>query len=370
MKDFYSFDEYSIPLWIKALFWGLYMVVFVYAVWKLLIKVPRNKRKVEVNYLIVLYFAAYAVFYCVNPDYFRYRDWLSFSYLIDFHKEQVYAFLIMFCRSLPFEYPFEVFRLIVWGGGVFLVFCTSKMYRNLLMPGLTVLFLFVIYSGSFCYARASLAMAVYFIGVSIHLWGKNLLAKILGIGLAMSSYFFHHEMIIGIAVLPALLFPFEKKSTNYYSLVILAIIIVVLTYISSNPMLMESVFGADELAEKMEEFNNQEQGVFRMSTFIKYFNIYYPFLLITNIFYRCKRLPDAIAGIYRITFVLILVTVAFFVVSGSRSIYTYRVMYIAIIPMSILITYCYNQGFFKKYQVVIMLLLALLTNSIRLINAS
>ena len=153
-------------------------------------------------------------------------------------------------------------------------------------------------------------------------------------------------------------------------MILLAISITVLTYINSNLALMESVFGNDELVNKMEELNNQEQGVFRMSTFIKYFNIYYPFLLITNIFYRCKRLPDAIAGIYRITIAFILVTVAFFVVSGSRSIYTYRVMYITIIPMSILITYCYNQGFFKKYQFVIMLILALLANSVRLINAS
>lgn len=369
MKDFYSFDELSIPLWIKALFWGLYMVVFVYALWKTQFAAPKNKHHVEVSSLIVLYFAAYAVFYCINPDYFRYRDWMDIPYLMDFHKEQVYGFLILFCRSLPFEYPFEVFRLIVWGGGVLLVLYTSKMYRNLLIPELTVLFLFVFYSGSFCYARASLAMAVFFIGVSIHLWGKNLLAKMLGIGLAIGSYFFHHEMIIGVATLPALLLPFDKKKSIYFSLILLVIITTVLTYINSNLALMESVFGDDELVEKMEEFSNQEQGVFRMSTSVKYLNIFYPFLLITNIFYRYRTLPDAIAGIYRITFALLMATVAFMVVSGLRSTYTYRVMYITIIPLSILITYCYKQGLFKKYQFVIMLLLALLTNSIRLINS-
>lgn len=377
MKDFYSFDEYSIPLWVKALFWGLYMVVFVYAVWKTLLSAPKKtkvstirQRRVEASYLIILYFAAYAVFYCVNPDYFRYRDWLNFPFSMDFHKEQVYAFLIMFCRSLPSEYPYEVFRLIVWGGGVLLVLYTSRMYRNLLMPGLNVLFLFVFYSGTFCYARASLAMTVYFMGISICLWGKNRWKQILGLGLAVCSYFFHHEMIIGIAALPALLLPFEKKKSICFSLILLAISITVLTYINSNLAIMESVFGNDELAEKMEEFSNQEQGVFRMSTFVKYADFFYPFFLITTIFYRYKKLPKPIAGIYRITFALLMATVAFMVVSGLRSTYTYRVMYITIIPMSILITYCYNQGLFKKYQFVIMLLLALLANSVRLINAS
>ncbi len=370
MKDFYSFDEYNIPLSIKALFWGLYMVVFVYAVWKTLVATPRSKRNVEVSQLFILYFAAYAVFYCVNPDYFRYREWLNYPYLMDFHKEQVYAFLIMFCRSLPFEYPFEVFRLIVWGGGLLIVLFTAKMYRDLLKPGLVMLLLFVLFSGIYCYARASLAMAVYSMGICTYLWGKNRRKKILGIALAISSYFFHHEMIIGIAALPALFLPFEKKQSKYYSLFLLAIIIGGITYINANLSLMESIFGNDELTSKMEEFNNQEQGVFRMSTFVKYFAVFYPFLLITTIFYRYKKLPKPIAGIFRITFALIIATAAFFVVSGSRSTYTYRVMYITIIPLSILITYCYNQGLFKKYQFVIILILALLSNSVRLINAT
>lgn len=369
MNDFYSFDEYSIPLWIKALFWGLYMVVFVYVVWKILIKAPKNKRRVEVSCLIVLYFAAYAVFYCVNPDYFRYREWLNDPYLIDFHKEQVYAFLILLCRSLPFDYPFEVFRLIVWGGGVLLVYFIAKQYHRLLMPGLTVLFLFVFYSGTFCYARASLAMAVFFIGVSIHLWGKNIFAKSLGIVLAIFSYFFHHEMIVGIVALPALLMPFEKKNAKIFSLILLVFIIIGITYINSNLELLENIFGNDELVDKIGSLNEKEQRVFRMSTFIGYLTIFYPFYLISILFHRLRCLPKPMAGLYRITFVLLLITIAFFVVSGPRSVYTYRVLFITIIPMSIMIAYCYNQGLFKKYQFVIMLLLALLTNSVRLINA-
>ena len=370
MKDFYSFDEYSIPMWIKTLYWGLYMVVFVYAVWKTQILRPKYKRHVEASSLIVLFFAAYAVFYCVNPDYFRYREWIygrDFSY---WEKEKIYVYIILFCRMLPFDYPFEVFRLIIWGGGLLLVFLTAKQYCSLLMPGLTVLFLFVFYSSTFCYARASLAMAVFFVGVSVHLWGEKRLVKMLGIGLAISAYFFHHELIMGIATLPCILMPFEKKSTLFFSLVLLVIIIIGINYINSNLELMESIFGADELADKMEELNEQEQGAFRMSTFVKYVNFFYPFYLITIIFYRYKKLPDAIVGIYRITFALLMATVAFFVVSGSRSTYTYRVMYITIIPMSILISYCYNQGLFKKYQFAILLLLALLANSVRLINAS
>ena len=152
-------------------------------------------------------------------------------------------------------------------------------------------------------------------------------------------------------------------------MILFVVIIGVITFINSNLALMEDIFGNEELVDKMEELSNQEQGVFRMSTFVKYFAFFYPFILITRSFYRHKKLPAAIAGIFRITFALIMATAAFFVVSGSRSTYTYRVMYITIIPLSILITYCYNQGLFKKYQLVIILILALLSNSVRLINA-
>lgn len=369
MTDFYSFDEFSIPLWIKALFWGLYMVVFVYAVWKLLLTAPKNKRHVNASYWILPYFIVFAVFYCVNDDYFSYRSWLRVPTLVDWHKEQVYAYIIMFCRSLPTRHAFEVFRLIVWGGALLLVFGITQMGRRFLNPGLVVLCLFVFFSGHFSYARASLAMAMFLMGVGICMWVKHPLAKILGVGVAICSYFFHHELLIGIALLPCMLLPFEWKRAKKYSLILFAIIIAGIIFINSNLGFLEDVFGNDELADKIEHFNEQEQRVFRMSTLINYLNIFYPFTLITLFFHKHKRRRKAVAGMYRITFVLLMVTVAFFIVSGERSVYAYRVLYITTIPLSIMIAYCYNQGFFKKYQLVIMLFWAFLTNSVRLINS-
>ncbi len=368
MNNFYSFDEYSIPLWIKALFWGLYMVVFVYAVWKLLLAAPQNKRHVNASYLILLYFTAYAVFYCVNSDYFRYREWLNVPAFVNWQKEQVYTYIIMFCRSLPTRHSFELFRLIVWGGGLLLVFCTTQMGRRFLNPELVLMFLFVFFCGHFSYARVSLAMAVFFMGVGICMWVKHPLAKILGVGVAMCSYFFHHELIVGVALLPCMLLPFERKRAKKYSLILFAVIVAGIIYINSNLALLEDIFGNDEMADKIEYFNEKEQGAFRMSTFINYLNIFYPFFLITMSFHKHKCRRKAVAGMYRITFVLLMVTLAFFIVSGERSIYAYRVLYIMIIPLSIMIAYCYNQGFFKNYQLAIMFFLALLTNSVRLIN--
>ena len=62
MEQVYGFDELTMPLWIKILYWGFYMVVFVFAVRKLLLVAPKDKREVDVDVWIVLYFTLYAMF--------------------------------------------------------------------------------------------------------------------------------------------------------------------------------------------------------------------------------------------------------------------------------------------------------------------
>lgn len=368
MKQVYSFDEFSIPFWVKALFWGLYMVVFVYAVWKTILSAPKDKRYVEVSKLFILFFAGYAVFYCVNPDYFRYREWIYGSDFEFWDKELFYVYLVLFCRLLPFDYPFEVFRLIVWGGAVLMAYYTFRKYREMLMPGLTLLLLFVFYSNTFCYARASLGMAVFFFGVSILLLTKRYLIKILGIGVALSSVLFHHEMLIGVAILPCLLIPFERKEGTFLSVFLLILAIIVISYVNSHLGIFDAMFDNDDLSSKIEDFNDAEQGKFRLSTLVKYLNFFYPLYVITKCFWKTK-VPKSIAGMYRIAYTITLISVAFMVVFGLRSVFGYRVMYISMIPLSLLVGYCYCNGYFKDRQFILMMMLALLSNSIRFINA-
>lgn len=368
MRYFYSFDELSIPFWVKALFWCLYMVVFVYAVWKTILSAPKDKRYVEISKLIILFFTGYTVFYCVNPDYFRYRDWIYGRDFDFWNKEYFYVYLVLFCRLLPFDYPFEVFRLIVWGGAVVIAYFTFRKYREMLAPCLTILFLFVLYSNTFCYARASLGMAVYFFGVALILLSKKKLITFLGIGVAISSVIFHHEMLIGIAVLPCLLIPFERKQVTFLSVFLLIIAIIVISYVNSHLGIFDALFDNDDLSSKIENFNDAEQGKFRLSTLVKYLNFFYPIYLITKCFWK-NKVPQSIAGMYRITYAIIMITVAFMFVFGLRSVFVYRVLYILMIPQALLIGYCYCNGYLKNRQLVIMLSLSLLSNSIRIINA-
>ena len=368
MNDFYSFDESSIPYWIRILFWGIYMVVFIYTVWKTQLSATKNKQRKGVTFLLGVFFALYAVFYCINPDYFRYREWLNVTDIDLWGKEEFYIYTVLFCRMLPFDYPFEVFRLIVWGGAVLMAWFTFRRYRQILLPGLTLLFLFVFYSSTFCYARASLAMAIYFFGVSLLLHSSKVIIKVLGLALAVSSVAFHQEMLIGIALLPSLLIPFEKKSTLFLSVIILITAIIAISYVNTHLQIFDTMLEDDELSSKIEEFNDDEQGAFRLSTLVKYLNYFYPFFVITLCFWKRKAV-SSIAGIYRITYAIIMASVAFMVVFGLRSVFVYRVLYIAMIPLALLIGYGYCNGYFKKRQFLIMMILTLLSNSIRFVNA-
>ena len=364
MKEVYNFDEFGIPSWLLLLFWLLYVVVFAYTFRKTMLPSLRNKQSSDVTKWFLLFFTLFAVFYCINADYFRYRDWIYGRDFTFWTKEKIYVYIILFCRSLPFDYPFEVFRFIIWGGAVLIAYHTFQMYRGKVLPGLTVVFLFVLYSGTFCYARASLAMAVYFFGIALYLLYKQPLIRFLGIGIAVSSYLFHHEMLIGLVILPCIFLPFEKKGFSILSIVLVMVVAIVLSHFSSIQEIVNTVFDSDELSEKVEDINDKEQRAFRLSTLISYLCFYYPIYLIARNFWK-KYVPLSIKGMYRISFAIVMASIALMIITGIRSVYTYRVLYIAMIPISLITCYCYNNGDFKKRQLLIILILALLANSVR-----
>jgi len=368
MKLVYNFDGESIPAWVQLLFWLLYMLVFVYAFKKTILSWHLNNRFKDVTWLFAIYFTLYTIFYCINDDYFQYRYWLDGVDFSFWAKEKLYVYVILFCRHLSFDYPYEVFRLIVWGEAVFVVYQTFRLYKGLLLPGLSLLLLFVFYAGVFSYARASLAIAVYFMGIAIFLLHDRKALKLLGLGIALSSFYFHREMLIGIVVLPCLFIPFERKKYSFVSVILLLIAIIAISFVSSNLEFLDQMFDNDDISTKMEEINEKGQGAFRLSTLIKYLNFFYPFYLITKYCWK-KKNPHSIVGMYRITYGILMASVAFMVEFGSRSVYTYRIMYISMIPLTLLIGYGYSYGYFTKKQFLIIMILALLSNSIRFINA-
>ena len=368
VRQIYKFDGTNIPLWVHTLFWGVYVLVFLYS-FRMIFFSPRTwKPQKHFSYLFISFFSLFAIFYCIGDDYFNYREWIYGRNFEFWSKEKVYVGIVFLCRFLPVSYPYEFFRLIVWGGAIMMAYYTFRMYRKLLMPGMVLLLLFIFYSNAFCYARASLGMAVFFLGVGLFLRQKQKRFKYLGIVIAMSSVLFHREMLVGIAILPSLFIPLEKKVNTYLVISLLLFVILGISLIDLDFKFFDAIFDSDTLSNKLERFKNAEEGAFRLSTLVKYLNYFYPFFIVTGLFWN-NKIPHSIAGIYRITYSILLISVAFMMVFGLRSVYTYRVMYISMIPLVILTGFCYNKGYLKKNQFLIMMTLAFLSNSVRFINA-
>lgn len=368
MNYVYKFDEFSVPLWIHTLFWLLYIIPFLFFFKKLVLNRAEKFPSIRTQVCFTLYFIIYVVFYCIGNDYFSYRDWIYVRDFAFWGKEMVYVVLVLFCRLLPTNYPYEFFRLIVWGSAILIVYLSAWQYRKHFNPGLVIVFLFILYSSTFSYARASLAMSVYFAGLSLFFNAQRRIVKIFAIILAASSYFFHHEMIVGIGLLPCLFIPFEKKRVLFLSLFGILIALIALSFFGFKVDYLNSVFDNDDISSQIENFSDKEQRTFRLSTLVGYLTHFYPFYLITKILWK-KKAPYSVTKMYRIIYGILVVSIAFMVVSGPRSVFTYRVLFISMIPLTLLIDYCYCIGYLKQKQLLVMMALALLSNSVKFINA-
>lgn len=140
------------------------------------------------------------VLFCVFS--FWGRDWfhslLSFDLLQygeALHYEDFYLWII------PLLPNYLVYRFVVWGAAFLLFFVTIK--RLNIKTDLTIFLFSTIWLIYFSYARASLAMALIFYGLS--LWvvpinDKKVLSKILALIVVGSSTFCHKSAVFGIAI--------------------------------------------------------------------------------------------------------------------------------------------------------------------------
>ena len=143
-------------------------------------------------FLLVCLFAVCSFY---NGDYFHYeqvvRNVLPFSER--FGLEDFYGYLINFTH-----HNYLLFRIVVWGGALLLVVFIAKLYDASIYG--VIYFLFALYMSTFDYSRASLGMAVYFMGLSVFTNKTNVILKLLGLVVIVSSYFFHRSIAILIVL--------------------------------------------------------------------------------------------------------------------------------------------------------------------------
>lgn len=306
----------------------------------------------------------------INDDFFHYNDtMLEYKNGVMDNQnsgiEMPYQHIIHFIQG-----NYALFRLIVWGGSLLLILFGVRIFGANAYNALFLILAgyIIIYS----YARATLAMSIYALGViivSVESEHKfNLLKKIIGITIIALSIYFHRSMAPIIALsLFVIILPYKRLFAKN-SLLIFPLIV----------FLFSSIFRIviDDLASMTNSFADDETGILGkleyyeeltaatsnlngyISLILKYSTFYIPFVIIANRFRTSQEVISMHKRglfLYLITYVIIAMATSMLFLGFSNSILFYRYLFMSFIPLCILISYMrkYRMLGYRQYNTII-----------------
>lgn len=274
-----------------------------------------------------------------NGDYWHYREFVVNFDEFWMPSEPLYDSLATFVGR-----NYLLFRLVVWGAALCLYLKIVKRFK--LNRNTTLYFLFTVYILFFEYARASLAMAVFFLGLSYVLKPSSnaFFSTVFGIAIMVSSYFFHHSMLVLIILSLVCLFPVNK-----HIYIVAFICLPLLAYFVKY--VLESFLGIglnsmEVIYNKMEgysEYEATELSILETIRSVWKYSLFYIPLAISSVVVFAKKnqgsLPSFIKRLYSITYAIILFATCFLFMGFDNNIMYYRFLYMSMIPLSILMSY-------------------------------
>lgn len=321
-----------------------------------------NKSVVFLAFLFLLS----VVTFCLSGDYFTYQQIVKeYNPRIPSYGEAVYHHIIGFVNK-----NYLLFRIVVWGGAEFIAYQTFKRFHT--NKFLSLFILYVLFIKTFFYARASLAMALYFWGLSFIIRpflinGTKLISKLIGVSIVVSSFLFHSSMAICILATIIILIPINKNTVR---LIIVFILLILLNVNFLQTFVQSSILGVgnDYIINKMSGYSIKETETFNIigciRTTIDYCRFYLPLLFIFLCFIEKKnkiilsKLKYA-NNLFKVTVLIILIS-AFTVLLGiPNNVLFYRILYCSMIPITILLSLLYSNNLLSKRKLKICLYLGI-----------
>jgi len=320
----------------------------------------KSKNSAVLLSLLIIFFA---VTYCVDLDYFGYKELVE-SYhpgMERFHLEHIYTYIILAVGS---NYP--LFRLLVWGTALICYMGAAKVLRLNITMSLFIMFL--LYVAIFSYARASLAMSVYFLGFAIFARGresKEIKLSLLGILILSCSYFFHNSFATIVLLTIFCVIPITKSNILPYMLIILILGVGIDIFIGLFQNILIDV-GDSRLVQRLEHGmtsydvrQNVNATIFGWIPIIwSYVPFYLTAFIVTRIVLNTRNvLPLTIQYLFRISFIIILLSIVLLLFSVQSYTYFYRYLYISFMPLSMLVVYLLMNGYMtkSKYRIIVYL---------------
>lgn len=341
------------------------LIITVYSFFLILVfwgkNIARYDRFHEAQPLLLIMIAFHLLFPFEAGDYYHMMESLHTK---DFHAlEPIYAEIASFVG-----YNYFLFRLVVWGGAFFLFLKTARRFGLDIYK--TAFLLYAMFIGIFDYARASLAMSMFFYGYSficIPFYKHHILSYVVGAAFMSASLFFHTSMAIVVGASVVTFIPFNKRT------IIAGLLLLVISVPYMNTVLGvivdQALGGGGRLNENIVGYANQVTEEDSYSTlewvrrWVCYSTLFIPIIILGYKFFLQKnRLPvsSSITKLYKITVAIQIIALSTLMIDLNTFILFYRILYISMIPVIILFSYSRQHGFVShrtyKYVIVFALL--------------
>lgn len=347
--------ECSKGMYIYCLAFYLLIIILFYKKYNTYHKFSTVSNRLNPFFALLVLIYVLTSFY--NGDYWHYKAFMRYD---DFWRpsEDIYDFLANLVGR-----NYLLYRLVVWGLAFYLLI---KIFRRFnLNQNYSLLYFFILYISVFDYARASLAMTIYFLGFTYMIkpiCGKLLTSKIFGMALMLSSYFFHHSMIVLIILYLMRYAPINKKII-VLCLVLIPNIGLLLLYVfnmltglnaDSLELVMMKIDGYSVLETEDVSLLENMRLIWHYSTF------FIPFIIVIYkmVFSLPKhKYPAYIFDLCKISLGIIIFSSSCLFLGFNNNVLFYRTLYMSMIPLTVLICYLNEKGCitFKTYRLLILM---------------
>ena len=298
-----------------------------------------------------LLFAAFVLIVtaCIDGDWFHYRDmvmYYDFSEGAQNYGERIYWYIIKLVKQ-----NYLLFRIVVWGAAFIITIFSFKRFN--IDINIAVFFLIAVFLVKFNYARATLGMASCCMAVSYLLKPKKgplLVNLALAALFFWGAYEFHHSVLILVALcIVTIYLPIDKP---IIVIVLLFLMPFFAAFLKDNLILVDQLEN-EYLSDKLEQYLDRSSGASNLlgiiAGFIGYGVFAVPILLDTIVIVQNrKRIPVSFIRLYRIIISTSILAVSFSFMGLESSVFVYRILFMAFIPLTILTVYLFENHFLSK----------------------
>lgn len=292
---------------------------------------------------------------CIDGDWFHYREIVkNYDYTIGAHNhgEPVYAYIISFVKK-----NYLLFRIVVWGGAFGLTIFTFKRFE--ININTAIFFLVAVFLVKFNYSRTTLGMACYFLGLSFLLKPikNHELLNCIFVGLFFwGGYEFHHSIFLLLLITVVAYLPMEKPLV----VIVLLVLLPLFASIFNDSLFLVDQLENEYISNKLNNYIERDTGPSniygKIAGIISYGAFVLPIIMdMIVISKNNKTIALSIKRLYRITIFTSMLALMFAFMGLESTVFIYRILFMTMIPLTILTVYLYENKLMslKQFSIIV-----------------